>query len=264
MTVTENFTAHPAPDATRQYVPTFVDKWDELIHWSRRTEGEHGFFSDTLAEAGVRTVLDAAAGTGYHSVMLAKAGFEVTTADVSAPMLRRAEQNGLAHGHALRTVQADWRELDRQIEERFDAIVCLGSSFPHLFTEADRLAALCQFHARLNPGGLLIIDHRNFDAIRAHRYVSSGRYYYCGTDVRVSVTHVDDDLCRFRYDFPDETHYLEVYPVLTEELGSLLERTGFDRTATLGDFVDRPEPGTSDFIIHVSTKRGGDDAHDRK
>lgn len=244
-----------APDAAQQYVPTLVERWDELIHWGRRAEGERGFFNDTLAEAGVRTVLDVAAGTGYHSVMLAEAGFEVTTTDVSARMLRRAEQNGLAHGHTLRTVQADWRKLDQRIEERFDAIVCLGSSFPHLFTEADRVVALRQFHAHLRPGGLLMIDHRNFDAIRAHRYSSSGRYYYCGTDVRVSVAYVDDHLCRFRYDFTDETHYLEVYPLLTEELGGLLERAGFDRTATLGDFVDWHQLDTSDFIIHVSNKR---------
>jgi SAM-dependent methyltransferase len=252
--VTDTFTTRPAPDATHQYVPTFVDKWDELIHWDRRTDGEQGFFADTLHAAGVRTVLDAAAGTGYHSVMLADAGFEVTTTDVSGPMLRRAEQNGLDHGHALRTVQADWRELDRRITDRFDAIVCLGSSFPHLFTEADRLAALRQFRARLNQGGLLIIDHRNFDSIRAHRYASSGRYYYCGTDVSVSVAHVDEHLCRFRYEFPGETHHLEVYPVLTEELGELLERTGFNRTATLGDFGQQAGTATSDFVIHVARK----------
>src|SRR5438067_206252 len=84
-------------------------------------------------------------------------------------------------------------------------------------------AVLAEFHQALNPGGILIIDHRNFDSIRQHRYQSSGNYYYCGTGATVTVAHVDSQLCRFQYDFPDGgRHQLEVYPVLSAELSSLL------------------------------------------
>jgi glycine/sarcosine N-methyltransferase len=245
----------PSQDFAGQYVPTFVDRWDDLIDWSRRKAGEEGFFVETLQSSGARQVLDVAAGTGFHSVALAEAGFEVTAADGSAEMLKRAADNARERGHTFPTVHTDWRELGSKLDVRFDAIVCLGSSFPHLFEVADRRKALSEFFAALKPGGVLIIDHRNFDAIREHRYSSSGNYYYCGTNVSVSVEHIDETLCRFRYEFPDQATYrLEVYPILKDELVGLLEQAGFDSIRTFGDFKSEVDTAESDFIIHVARK----------
>ena len=70
-----------------EYNPTFVDRWDELINWELRHQAEGGFFERTLAEHGAKTVLDIACGTGFHTVTLSQAGFEVTGADGSANML---------------------------------------------------------------------------------------------------------------------------------------------------------------------------------
>jgi len=181
-----------------QYVPSFVDKWDDLIDWDRRKASEAGFFVEKLRAAGATRILDVAAGTGFHSVALIEAGFDVVAVDGSAAMLEQARTNAARRGHRLETVHADWRSLGERISGPFDAVVCLGSSFPHLFEEADRRAVLDEFAAQLAPGGLLMLDHRNFDAIRAHRYKSSGNFYYCGTGAKVSVDHIDPTLCRFR------------------------------------------------------------------
>ncbi|NEC09502.1 class I SAM-dependent methyltransferase [Streptomyces sp. SID7909] len=242
-------------DGAGQYVPTLVDRWDGLIDWDRRREGEQDFFVELLKEVGAHRVLDVAAGTGFHSVGLAEAGFDVTAADGSLEMLRRAVANGEKYGRRFEAIHTDWRTLAQHIDGRYDAVVCLGSSFPHLFAEADRRAVLAQFYEALNPGGVLVLDHRNFDAIRMHRYRSSGNFYYCGKDARVSVAHVDDELCRFQYDFPDgATHHLEVYPILKDELNSLLTQTGFDTVQDFGDFSAEFDIHESDFIIHAARK----------
>jgi glycine/sarcosine N-methyltransferase len=47
----------------REYVKTFAEKWDELIDWERRAEGEGDFFLEILRRHGARRVLDVATGT---------------------------------------------------------------------------------------------------------------------------------------------------------------------------------------------------------
>ncbi|MFY1699882.1 MULTISPECIES: class I SAM-dependent methyltransferase [unclassified Solwaraspora] len=245
-----------ADDHADQYVRPFVDRWDELIDWDRRGQSEGQFFVDILRAAGARQVLDVATGTGYHAVRLAEAGFQVTAADASAEMLRRAEHNARARGQVLPFVPADWRDLPATVSGRYDAVLCLGSSFPHLFEPADQVRALESFHAMLRPGGLLLLDHRNFDAIRAARYQSSGQHYYCGSGVRVSVASVDKQRCRFRYAFADgHTYHLEVYPILTTELLDLLGGHGFGGVRTFGDFQPYRPDTDPDFVIHVAQRQ---------
>ncbi|WP_333833919.1 class I SAM-dependent methyltransferase, partial [Rubrimonas sp.] len=112
-----------------EYVMTFVEKWDELIDWAARAAGEGQFFIDVLRARGKNSVLDVATGTGFHSVRLREAGFDVTSADGSAAMLAKAFENGQRRGLILKTVQADWRWLNRDIHGKYDAIICLGNSF---------------------------------------------------------------------------------------------------------------------------------------
>ncbi|MGX9228865.1 class I SAM-dependent methyltransferase [Streptomyces albus] len=153
---------------TEEYVPSFVEKWDSLIDWEKRAESEGNFFIDLLRKRGVRSVLDVATGTGFHSVRLLEAGFETVSADGSADMLAMAFENGMKHGdHILRVVQADWRWLNRDVHGEYDAIVCLGNSFTHLFSERDRRKALAEFYAMLKHDGILILDQRNYDATRS-------------------------------------------------------------------------------------------------
>lgn len=242
-------------DFEAQYVSSFVDRWDSLIDWTRRAQGESGFFVDTLKRFGARHILDAATGTGYHSVSLLDAGFDVVSVDGSGAMLQRAFRNGADRGHVLRTIKTDWRDLGRAIDRRFDAVVCLGSSFPHLFSDAARRKTLAEFYAALKHDGVLILDQRNFDAILQKRYKSSGNYYYCGQSANVSVDHADDSLVRFKYNFADGDHYcLEVFPLKLEETRKLLFDAGFQKVTTYGDFKEDFDIYGTDFIIHVAEK----------
>src|SRR5690625_1034635 len=178
-----------------EYVTGFVDKWDELIDWRKRWESEGGFFIDQLRARGVKTVLDVAAGTGFHSVRLLEEGFETVSADGSPQMLAKAFSNGLTYGgHILRVVNADWRWLNRDVHGEYDAIICLGNSFTHLFSERDRRKALAVFYAMLKHDGVLILDQRNYDDILDNGFSSKHTYYYCGDDVQAEPAHADAGL----------------------------------------------------------------------
>ena len=182
-----------------EYINEFVNKWDQLIDWDARAESEGRFFIDVLKSRDRSTVLDVACGTGFHSVRLLQAGFDVTSIDGSAEMLAKAFQNAMDRGLMLKTVQADWRWLNRDIQGKYDAIICLGNSFTHIHDEQDRRRALAEFYAALKHDGVLIMDQRNYDVILDDGFRSKHKYYYCGDGVSAEPDHVDDALARFRF-----------------------------------------------------------------
>lgn len=241
---------------SQEYISTFVEKWDELIDWRKRQDSEGGFFIDQLKKHGARTVLDVATGTGFHSVRLLQEGFETVSADGCPQMLAKAFANGLANGgHILRVVKADWRWLNRDVHGEYDAIVCLGNSFTHLFSERDRRKALAEFYAMLKHDGVLILDQRNYDAILDEGASGGHAYYYCGEDVRAEPVYVDEGLARFRYSFADGSeYYLNMYPLRKNYTRRLMREVGFQRVETYGDFQETHRGQSPDFFIHIAEK----------
>jgi sarcosine/dimethylglycine N-methyltransferase len=242
---------------THEYVGGFVEKWDELIDWKKRYQSEGSFFIDQLKARGVRSVLDVATGTGFHSVRLLEEGFEAVSADGSPQMLAKAFSNGLTYGgHILRVVHADWRWLNRDVHGEYDAIICLGNSFTHLFSERDRRKALAEFYAMLKHDGVLIIDQRNYDAILDNGFSSKHTYYYAGEDVSAEPDYIDEGLARFKYTFPDKSEFfLNMYPLRKNYTRRLMREVGFQRIDTYGDFQETYHDDEPDFFIHVAEKK---------
>lgn len=254
----------PDPLAVRQtdhylqeYVPSLAEKWDEIIDWELRAASEGDFFIELLRSQGVRRVVDVATGTGFHSCRLLQAGFEVTSVDGSPAMLAKAKQNAQRLGLTLNPVRADWRGLSRQLEGPFDALICLGNSFTHLFTDAERRKALSEYHRVLGPKGLLVLDQRNYDQMLDKGYQSQHIFYYCGQGVVVEPVHLDEGLARFCYVFPDQTTFhLNMCPLRIDYLRELIQDQGFEPLATYGDFQTSFHQDQTEFLVHVARRNG--------
>jgi len=239
----------------QEYVEAFVDKWDELVDWDARTSSEGGFFIQALKDQSKQRILDVSTGTGFHSVQLLQAGFDVTSVDGSATMLIKAFENAKHRNLILNTVQADWRWLNKAIQGKYDAIICLGNSFTHLFDEMDRRRVLAEFYAALRYDGILILDQRNYDAILDVGFNGSHKYYYCGHQVTAEPEHIDPALTRFRYAFPDgSVFHLNMFPLRKDYVRRLMTEAGFMHIQTYGDFQDRYDPHSPYFFIHVAAK----------
>jgi len=239
----------------KEYIEGFVEKWDSLIDWDRRAKAEGEFFIETLRERGAKKVLDVATGTGFHSVMLRKAGFEVTSVDGSMEMLAKAFQNARDHGQLLRTIHADWRWLNRHVHDLYDAVICLGNSFTHLHKDNDRRKSLAEFYATLRHDGLLILDQRNYDALLDHKVEPKHNYYYCGEEVRAYPEHLDESLARFCYEFHDGAKFhLNMFPIRKDYVRNLMREVGFQHVETYGDFQETFRDNEPDFFIHVAEK----------
>ncbi len=238
-----------------EYIQGFVEKWDDLIDWGARAKGEGEFFIEELKKRKKHKILDVATGTGYHTVMLLNKGFDVWSADGSPNMLAKAFENGKKHGYILKTIQADWRWLNRTISGRYDAIICLGNSFTHLFSETDRRKALAEYYSALKYNGILIIDHRNYDSILDNGFSSKHTFYYVGENVKAEPDHVDEGLARFKYEFSDRSeYYLNMFPLRKDYLVNLMQEVGFQDIETYGDFQETYKSDEPDFFIHIAHK----------
>jgi SAM-dependent methyltransferase len=147
----------------------FSGDYDRFVNWPGRLAMEMPFIEAQLRAAGAKRVLDAACGTGQHALALAKNGYAVVGADLSPKMIERAIANARGQGVPAEFVAAGFGELRARVGDGFDAVLCLGNSLPHLLTAAGLAAALADFAVCLRPGGLLLVQNRNFDRVLARR-----------------------------------------------------------------------------------------------
>lgn len=143
--------------------------YDRFVDWPGRLKVELPFLEQQLHTLGARRVLDAACGTGMHAIALAQRGFEAVGTDLSVPMIERARENATGAGVQANFVVAGFGELAARVGGGFDALLCLGNSLPHVLTPDELAATLADFAACLRPGGLLLVQNRNFDAVLTAR-----------------------------------------------------------------------------------------------
>lgn len=111
-----------------------------------------------------KRLLDAGCATGSQALALASLGWQTLGIDSERAMIdlaaARAEREGL-HGRAS-FATANMLEIGRLFaDERFDLILCLGNTLPHLKAQ-DACAFLEQARALLAPGGALVLQIINF------------------------------------------------------------------------------------------------------
>lgn len=240
-----------------EYTPDFVDRWDELINWKGRWESEQGFFQEILRHYDAARVLDIACGTGFHTVMLRRDGFDVTGADGSAEMVRKAKENAARAGiPETPVVEAEWTALtDSFPDQKFDAIICLGNAFTHLFEEEDRKKALSEIYSLLDEDGVIIVDHRNYDKILDTDLESKHQVYYVGDNVDAYPEEIGDNFVRMRYEYHDGSSYhLTMCPIRQNYVTELLRDAGFKNIRRYGDFEAEYSFYDPDFIIQVGTR----------
>lgn len=153
-----------------KFYDNFSSDYDRFVSWPGRLALEMPFLESQLRQAGAKRVLDAACGTGMHAIALAQAGFAAAGADLSAGMIARAQENAQASGLEIPFKTAGFGTLAAAFgEQSFQAVLCLGNSLPHLLSAELLSLAVADFAACLEPGGLVVVQNRNFDAVMAKR-----------------------------------------------------------------------------------------------
>ncbi|BBB89374.1 MAG TPA: class I SAM-dependent methyltransferase [Methylomusa anaerophila] len=102
-----------------------------------------------------KKVLDIGSGLGREVAYLNSMGYEATGLDNSQEMLSWAKE----HYPASPFVYGD--QADFSLNQQFDALFCVGSTFLYNFSNEAVLSSLQCFRKHLHNGGLLYLDMRN-------------------------------------------------------------------------------------------------------
>ncbi len=157
------------PVDAREFYDGLGEDYDRMVSWEGRLAREGRFFEQLFAGARTRSVLDAGCGTGMHVVAFARRGLRCTGADLSPAMIEQARRNAERAGVRVELAAAGFGELATVFRGPFDAVTCLGNSLPHLLDDASLAACLSDFAALLRPGGILVIQNRNYDRLLRER-----------------------------------------------------------------------------------------------
>ncbi|KAF5896231.1 glycine N-methyltransferase, partial [Clarias magur] len=174
--------------------------WQRYIGDTKsRTEEYRSWVVSLLKQQGCKLVLDVACGTGVDSIMLLEEGFKVVSVDASDKMLKYAlkerwERRKEPAFDNWVIEEANWLTLADDVQkpgQGFDAVICLGNSFAHLpdfkGDQADQKLALQNIASMVRPGGILIIDHRNYDHILDTGKAPRGKNIYYQTDLKQDI-----------------------------------------------------------------------------
>ncbi len=247
----------------RPFYAEYAWAFDSII--DRPVRKECGTIVRWLVERGIQpgaSVLDAGCGTGRYAIELARRGYVVQGIDRSPELIEvavRASADG--SGSVAFTVG----DLLAKPATRFDAILCRGV-LNDLCEDVERDTAFERFAEALRPGGVLIVDVREWQASveRKRREplfrkrVSTDR----GELTFTSVTALDPEHQRLLI---SEQHLLVAngeeqvadYEFVMrcwtcEELDETLRRHGFDRVSYLGAYDIGVPAGSTDRLVVVA------------
>ncbi len=253
----------------------FAADYDHFVNWKNRLGVELPFIEKNLKQLnemnnGVIKVLDAATGTGMHAVALAKDGFEVAGADLSAEMIGVARRNAQSTGVSIHFEVVGFGRLAETFSgQSFDALLCLGNSLPHLLSVDDLTSAIKDFAACLKPGGWLLIQNRNFDAVmgRQDRWMepqtfSEGdtewvfeRFYDFNSDGTIQFNVVTLKRAG-QAPWSSTVYSTTLRPILRDELVNILDKQGFTSIRTLGGLSEELfNPVNSSNLVISAIKR---------
>ncbi|MFY0545618.1 class I SAM-dependent methyltransferase [Brevibacillus sp. H7] len=133
-------------------------RWADYYDLTQRgVSGDIPFYLE-MAQQAQGEILDLACGTGRISIPLAEAGLTVTGLDLSAEMLKRAEEKAKERGVADRVsfLQGDMRTFD--LGRKFPLIMIPFRSFLHLLHIHEQMKALTCIRKHLAPGGTFVMN----------------------------------------------------------------------------------------------------------
>ena len=258
-----------AAPATRPFYHEFAWAYDALV--ARPVEDEAAGMTARLAARGVgpgAAVLDAGCGSGRYAVALARLGYRVTGVDRSQELLAEARAAAARAALPIALVEGDLANLAPCARPGgYDALVCRGV-LNDVIGAADRAAVLDAFGRALRPGGIVLLDARDWEGSVARktaqpvteRCVTTAR----GTLRYRSVTRLDPAARRLLIgerhtltsaDLERTVEHEAVMQCWTvEELRAGLEAAGFAAFERVEGYVAGSAAGFEDRIVALASR----------
>ena len=241
--------------------------YDLMTNFAKRFVHEKPFFNMIAQQYGIKSALDAGSGTGFHSILMGQLGVSVTALDLSKRMLERTRVHASDAGLDIETIQSGFLDLPDSTKKKYDAVLCLGNSLPHLLTSKNLEKSVRNFAALLNPGGILLLQLLNYDRILANmERVQSVKEQDGVTFVRFYEFHKDHvvfNILKLRKEngrIEQEIESIKLRPIVKKELVHAVDAAGRSHVRVHGSIaMDDFQIGTSkDLVVFAQKPAMGD------
>lgn len=193
-----------------------------------------------------KRVLDIGSGLGREVGFLHEKGYEAVGIDASQEMIAWSRE------HYSSAVFHLGEQTKFALDQQFDAVICVGSTFLYNHTNLEALTALRNFRKHLDTGGILYLDMRN----AAFFLTKDGQKWL--TEELIEETMFNEEVAvvktRFSIDLAAQilkrdynwrigseeqiVEHLQHRLFFPQELVSLLTASGFE----ILELFDKPEP----------------------
>ena len=207
-------------------------------------------------------VAECACGTGSLTVRFAREGLSIVGVDLSASMLRRAEEKARQWGVNAAFVRQDMKKLE--LPRRVGAVLATCDGVNYLTTPSDVQAFFAATYRQLLPGGVLCFDcssRHKLETVMGDAFFGEERdglailwqnalnrdTHVVTMDVTFFVREEDGRYRRFR-----EQHHQRAHD--ETELIDWLKQAGFTDIHAYGE-MRRDAPKENDIRIHYTARK---------
>lgn len=231
----------------------FGSRYYDLLYSHRNEEEAQQFISRLTALLQLPAqadVLDLACGKGRHSIYLHSLGYRVKGIDLSEKSIAYAKQFEAEH---LSFEVADMRLFE--LNQSFDAIVNLFTSFGYFNNIEDNHLVLQHVKKHLKPGGLFVLDYFNAELVEKNANQS---YTTTKEGIGFHITKgIEGDFVVKHITVVDELHSLEfeerVQLLKVDQLKAMIESAGLTPLATYGNYsLETFIPAESERLIIIA------------
>jgi glycine/sarcosine N-methyltransferase len=243
------------------------DSYDQMISWPARIGTEGMFFKKLVNDYKLKSSLDVACSTGFHVIMLRRLGLDAVGIDASPKMIEKARANSVTCGVTVEYILGDFTTMSKRFSEGFDLITCLGDTVSHLKPSQDLKKTFEEAYKCLNPGGLFVLQSRNYDYILKHQArFAPPTGSRNGTEETIFFRLLDFlpkslnfSIVKFRWHenrWESSVQTTQIYPYLKKDLESTLRSVGLTKFTSYRNFnFEDYDPNGMDLIM-VAEKKG--------
>jgi glycine/sarcosine N-methyltransferase len=214
------------------------------------------FYTRLFNEYRVRSVLDAACGSGEYLRVFSQWGLRSVGIDLVPGMVAAANRKSQESGSSFQAIEGSMQQLSQKVRESFDAVICMGNSLVHLPSLEDMEESLSEFHRVTNPKGLVLVQIVNYDRILDQnvkelptitnpdaelRFVRKYEY-----DASKKLIHFNTHLTVGEEEYKNS---IPLFPLRKDDLIKLMEKAGYRHMNFYGNF--KGEPWTPDSFATI-------------
>ena len=201
------------------------------------------FFEEITGKYRIKTCLDCACGTGWHLFMLDDFGLSCYGSDISSEMLNISRDS--LNGKNIILKKGSFKNLNKIWKIKFDMIICMSTSFPHMLSDLDVMVSLKSIYSQLNDDGILIIDNGFSDKllknkpkfIPARILEDTAFYFFLEYPDRSKVIFNILQINKTKDSFNHNVYSMAYNAIGKSKFDNYFKKTDFKKIDYFGDFM---------------------------